>query len=409
MPSIQGLRDTEDIIAAFHDRPENFRHGILLREPNGVAPLFALTAAAQNESTDDPHYHWFEEEMPDYRIALGEDLDTSETTITVVSGALQFKVGDILYIEESAELISISANPTIDTEIEVERGFAGSTEVEVLFEGNGVNPNMFLLGAADPEGSAAPEGRSFNPSEEFNYTQIFRNTFQITKTAEKTRYRTGDPVKNDKRRALNRHSQMIERTLFFGRKSLDSTGATPKRSTGGIIQQIPSELSFTPSASNTVGWAEFTGWMEDVFLWGSNEKMMFCGNKVMLGLNEMARKNSALQMDVVDKSEFFGMNIHRFITPFGSLIVKTHPMFNQMSSGTTGSADYNAINTWGVIIDMANIKYRYLNGDDTKFEDNLQLPGERSRKAGFSTQCGLQTIHNKTHALVTGIIGGVAD
>ena len=408
-PSIQGLRDTQDIIAAFHDRPENFRHGILMREPNGQAPLFALTAAAQSESTDDPNYHWFEEEMPDYRLALNADIDAVETDITVVDGALQFKVNDVIYVEQTAELMIVDANPTVDTTISVVRGFAGSTATLVDHDGAGINPNLFLLGAADPEGSAVPEGRSFNPSEIFNYTQIFRNAFSITKTAENTRYRTGDPVKNDKRRALNRHSQMIERTLFFGRRSLDSSGATPKRTTGGIIQQIDSELTFTPTSSGTVGYAEFLGWMKDVFYWGSSEKMMFCGNNVMLGLNEMARKNSQFEMDNVDRSDFFGMNVHRFMTPFGTLIVKTHPMFNQMTSGTTTAVDYNAIDTWGVIIDMANIKYRYMKNDDTMFEDNLQVKGTRARIGAYSTQCGLQTIHAKTHALVTGVIGGVAD
>lgn len=56
MAAVAGLRGTGDW--ATDERPKNFREFILFRNPNGTAPIFALMARVQKESTDDPEFSW---------------------------------------------------------------------------------------------------------------------------------------------------------------------------------------------------------------------------------------------------------------------------------------------------------------------------------------------------------------
>lgn len=404
--AIQGLRTTDDIIGQYKDRPENWRMGVLMLDPNGSAPLYALTSMMETVATDDPTFHWFEEELPNYRVVLSADIDDAVTAIPLASGATYFKEGDLVRVEQTDELLMVTANPVSDTSITVSRGFAGSTATLVDFDGAGINPNLMLIGSAYEEGSDAPEGRSYLPTEHDNNTQIFRDTFEITNTDVETEMRTGDTVKEDKRKCLTRHSMGIEKSMIFGRKSVTMKNGRPRRTMDGIIAQIPTDNVAVPSAG-TWDMTEIEDYLRMLFTFGSNEKICFGGNRFMLGVQQIVRKNSAYQLAPV--STEYGMKVTRFITPFGTLVLKTHPLFNQMSSGVTAATAYRAVDSWGLIIDAKYIKYRPLRNRDTKYEPSLQEPGKDGKQAGYITEAGIQVAHPKTFGLIKGLTAGVTD
>ena len=67
--AVAGLRGTGDW--ATDERPKNFREMILWRNPNGMAPLTALLSKMKSESTDDPEFAWYEEELNALRLTEG--------------------------------------------------------------------------------------------------------------------------------------------------------------------------------------------------------------------------------------------------------------------------------------------------------------------------------------------------
>ena len=69
--AVAGLRGTGDW--ATDERPKNFREMILWRNPNGMAPLTALLSKMKTESTDDPEFAWYEEELNALRLTDGVD------------------------------------------------------------------------------------------------------------------------------------------------------------------------------------------------------------------------------------------------------------------------------------------------------------------------------------------------
>ncbi len=53
---VLGLRGTGDFGA--DERPKDFRETILFRDPNGDAPIFALTSKTRKRVVSDPQYYW---------------------------------------------------------------------------------------------------------------------------------------------------------------------------------------------------------------------------------------------------------------------------------------------------------------------------------------------------------------
>ena len=80
--AIQGVRGTGEFSSDF--RPKNYRELFTLLEPNGNAPLNALLSFGSSESTDDPEYKNFRDELPERTLKVnGAVASTSTTSITI--------------------------------------------------------------------------------------------------------------------------------------------------------------------------------------------------------------------------------------------------------------------------------------------------------------------------------------
>lgn len=409
--AIQGLRTTANFVT--DQRPKNWREGVLLLYPNGKAPLFALTSLMKKRVVDDPEFNWWEKELDDRRFALGANLTTTNTSVTLASGETgkTLKEGDLLYVEETGEIMLVDRDPTSDTSITVVRGYAGTTATAVTYNGAGVNPNLKLIGSAYEESSLAPTGISFDPTKQFNFTQIFRDTLEVSRTAQKTRLRTGDQVREAKRETLEYHSIGIEMAMWFGKRVETTKNGRPLRVMNGIFQQIPAANTVTMTSAYTSGikFENLETELEKAFRFGSSEKVGFCGNIALLTIQRVVRNAKGVAWNIQSDTKEFGMNVTRITSPFGSLVLKSHPLWNQMTGGTTGTSDYYGVNSWLAILDMENIKYVHLKDSDTQYQPDLQANGLDGMKSGYLTECSIELHHAKTHYLMKNVVAYKAE
>jgi hypothetical protein len=415
--AVAGLIGTGDFaggVAGGGERPLNWRQGILMRYPNGHAPLVGLTSAMKKKVTDDPNFNWWERELSNIRLTLGANITAVATSITVAAdpfgfgGSLQLKAGHVLRVEQTEELLLITADPTVETGFTCSRGFAGSTATAIAdITAAGVNPNLMIVGSIFEEGADTPQSVRYRPSKQSNYTQIFRNSLKATRTAMKTRLRTVDEVQDAKKQALLYHSIEMEYGLIFGLK-FEGTGpgGEPRRMTGGLISFIPT-ANVLDQAGAAMDLEAFEDVMIEAFRFGSQEKVAFCGNRAMLAMQRVVRLNASLEITPTIKE--FGMDVRRIFTPFGTLVMKTHPLFNQIQSGTTGGTAYQALDTWMLILDMANITYRNLRDSDTQYLPDRQSNGLDALTSEYLTECGLEVNHGKTHYLIKGLRAAQVD
>ena len=407
MATIAGLYDSHQFLST--QRPNDWREGLLLYYPNSKFPMTALTSLMRKETCKDAKFNWHEKEWDSRRIALDEDLDNSETAITVVAGATKLVAGSLLLVEESGELIEVTTTPTVDTTIGVVRRSVGSVAAtEVLYEGSGVNPYMSIVGTAHEEAADTPDSVHIQPTTRFNYTQIFRNSLGLTRTAQNTYLRTGEQVKESKRECLENHATDMERAFFWGQASELTSGSHPKRTTDGLVTAIRTfgdadcETAF---GAGTTDLAELEAGLKKVFRYGGDQKLCFCGNTFLMAVNQAIRLAGWSQYQITSSDKLYGMNIQRLLCPFGEVFLKPHPLFNAMPSGVNTAA-YYGWDTNGVFVDTQFLKYRPLRNSDTKYLANRQGNGIDGMTSEYLTECGLEIGVAKAHSIWTGVYAG---
>lgn len=409
MSGIAGLRGTGDFAA--DERPKDFRGNVLFFNPNGEAPIFALSSKAGKRVVRDPEFAWWAEGNALVRLqvngshASGDTLinvDSSDPTSTALGAnygtATHLKPGDVLMVEPATdqatfnpEMIRVE-NVLGDTQFVVSRGVAGTTPATIAD-----NVWLTLIGSAYAEGTGAPRAVSRNPIKFYNYTQIFKNTYELTGTADKTTFRTGDPWSNDKKRKAYDHSRDIEMSLLFGQRA-ETTGSNgkPLRYTGGI-------RTFLPTGNVTVfGVATTPNTLIDAlaplfdFNTGAGDtRMMFVGNQAAIELGKIFNGANNVRFNVNDRVRVYGIHFQELLLPMGRVLLKTHPLLSR----------HGLYKKSAFIVDFDALKWAPLEGRDTKAKDDVQTEEEDVRRGFFQTEGGWEVGYG---GLTMGYIGNIS-
>jgi hypothetical protein len=419
-----GMRGTGDW--ATDERPKSWRQGILRLYPNGTAPLTGLLSKMAEERVDDPEFNWWTKMLPTQGGDVTNIYTNAGLSVAYTSGGV---AGDTVYVklaEATADefraghqaLLRDASDLTVDVNVKVTavtKNGANSYLTAKLLEDDDNSSShdlsnadtVLIIGNINAEGAAIPDAIAYDPDKWYNYTQIFRTPLDITRTARKTKLRTEDSYKEARREALELHSIELEKAFFWGIRT-ENTGSNgkPERTTMGIVQAIRSGAS-----QNVVDFVSDTnfagdGWiesgeiwldtvLEQIFRYGSQEKMVFAGSGAVLGLNRLAKAAGQIQLQPTTVS--YGLKVMQWITPFGVIYLQTHPLF---------SYDATTRNTM-VILEPKELRYRYI--DDTEFygmnEKTVSPSHERldGTKEEWLTECGLEYHHPFKFGLLTGV------
>jgi hypothetical protein len=122
-----------------------------------------------------------------------------------------------------------------------------------------------------------------------------------------------------------------------------------------------------------------------------------CGTGALMGLNKLAQANGHFTMTSTTKS--YGINVSEFVTPFGVVYFKTHPLFNVEAT----------LRNSMVLFEPENCVYRYI--DDTTFYGEGGKSAAEGTNGGridgsseeYLTECGLEYHHPYTAGFLNGI------
>jgi len=385
---VAGLRGPGSFSADF--RPTNYRELYTFLEPNGSAPLQALLSMAASESTNDPKFNVFQDEMPDrsFTINNGGGYNSSTTTLQLTSGdpAAYVVAGSIIVNSATGEVMRATADGDQSAyTIAVTRNVGGTS----LTITNG--DKLFVAGFAATEAATSPTAVSWDAGVDYNYTQIFRQAVQLSNTLKVTFTRTGKREDDYITKGLKLHMSDIERAMFWG-KRVETNGSTNQalRYTGGLTNLITNTIDVstysTPGAMSENKFDE--NLIETIFAWGSKEKIMFAGAHVITLLQQIGKN----KWSPVSVDGGYGVQFTRYNTFAGSLNVYLHPMFRQVPNQSKNA----------LILDLPFIKYRYLDGRDTDFLQDRQSNDYDGVKHEFLTECGLELTALRPHTYLKG-------
>jgi len=409
-----GMRGTGDWVA--DQRPMNWRQNILYLYPNGMTPLTAILSMMSQSRTDDPQFHWWTQEMgsvdgavngvftlPDLSVAYvggGAQYSTIYVTVTAANGN-RIRAGHQILLRDASDYRVDVVGKVVD----VVRLPAHAVLSVTLLEADDNSPDHDLsdcdtfkiIGNINPEGGQMPDAIALNPQKVYNYTQIFRTPLSITRTARKTNLRTPDDYQKAKRECLEMHSIEMELAYIWGvmTERIGDNGK-PERTTRGLInfirQYAAANCDDYSLNANYAGqtWAAagevwFKNMLEQIFRYGASEKLCLCGSGFLLGIDALAMAGGQVNLQPAQKT--YGMQIREWITPFGSIMMKTHPLFSY--DATTRNM--------GVLLEPKEITYRFI--DDTTFygeSSSKKHPegyGHRridGTEEEYLTECGLE-------------------
>lgn len=381
MTNISGVRTTTNINQ--DRRVVDMAKRIALLDPN-ESPFITFLKLAKKDTriAYSPKIEWLEDDLVGASTLTSADvsISTASTSISVDDGSI-FSVGDLISIPANNVTYRITAvNGNTLTAIQF-----GTEEASGTITSGAV---VLKMGNAMAENSRAPEAKTTQTATCFNYTQIFRTTVALSGTEMASKLYGGNDRDYQRRKGSLEHKRDIARAMYFGKRKEDTTGATPRRTMGGLMQFLTETTAFDPVAQ-PLTYTNFDRYVaQPAFSHGSQKKLLICGPALAAAVNGWAFQKVVTE---VDPNATFGVRVHKLLTSYGDLMVLYDPL---LSDG------YHAGH--GMVLDMDNIRYVALNGRDTKLHTNIQDNDVDGVIDEYITECSLEVKLPKTHMLITG-------
>jgi hypothetical protein len=399
-----GMRGSGDWVT--NQAPESYREGILYEYPNGTAPLTAILSMLKSERETNNTFHWWTKSLASQGGAVTLTYTDAAMSSAYASGGT---AGSYLYVKVAAAvanevraghqvLLRDASNLDVDVNALVTsviiNGASSQIAVKLLEADDNSGSNdlsdcdtILIVGNMNADGAAMPDAIAYDPTEWTNYIQTFRTPVDMSRIAAKNKLRTGDQIKEAKREALELHSIEIEKALLYGigtsgtgangKPIYSTTGLIAATKAGGVNANYTTDADYSGDAWLTSGELWLDKILEQIFRYGTGEKMAFVGSGTLLAINQLAKQGGQIQLQPTTVA--YGLKVWEWITPFGSIYMKTHPLFSL----------YAASRYSMVIFEPASLTYKYI--DDTHYVDrkasttnDVEIFGE------FMTDCGLE-------------------
>jgi len=352
----------------------DMRDKIFLLEPS-ASPLTLLTNKAMRKSVSNPEFKWLEQaHIPAIDRINGGNLLSSSTSLTVDNGAY-FRAEMTVKVQRTGEVMRVTG--VSSNTLTVSRSWGGTAAAALVD-----NDSLTILGSMAQAGASSQTSWGSKSVTKSNYTEIVRNPFEVTGTNDASSLYGGNDLEVMKTLRGIEHAKAIELKLLFGEKAEETTGHAI-RSTGGIYEVISTNSDDFGGAFSL---EELFTSAETMFRYGSDTKVLFCGAAAVSAISSAA----AGRLEMVPSDKAFGININRLMTPHGDFLVVKHHLF-----------EGDTYKNLGIVVDLDNIGYSYLNDRDTKLMQNIQTPGADVKKYEWFTEMGFFRAQEETHGLIT--------
>lgn len=402
------------------ERPKSFREGILKLFPNGDVPLTAIMSKGRSSMVNDPEFKWYskllaaqggtcagayEDPAMGTAYAVGDSAASGASVYAKVAEAVadHFRPGHVALLLDKDDFTKKSYGKVTSVS---KNGDSSYVAVKLLASSatgylNAVD-YIDIIGNVNPEGSFTVDALAYQPTKFYNYTQIWRTALDITRTQRHTRMRIGDPYQEAKREALLYHGIEMEMSALFGTKS-EGTGSNgkPERTTEGLVTFIENNSSdnIFDYTDESLTWKQGgEDWidekLEQLFRYGRDQKLAFCGSGALLGIQQLAKLSG--HFTTTTETAAYGIQVVRWVTPFGEILLKRHPLFSYK--------EY--LRNQMVVFEPENLMYRHIT--DTKFlksppADQGGYQSYDGTKEEYLTEAGYEFHFPETMGLMKGV------
>ncbi len=368
--NISGARSTQGTGAILSAR-KIVDMGDLHQLEDNKMRLTTFVQKVAKKPTTNPVFKWLTDELNPKEDAVnnGAGYSDSDTSVVVDNGGY-FRIKDLVVVPRTAEVLLVT-NISSNT-LTVERSI-GAPAAAALVD----NDPLVILGPAYPEGATLQAARTTTEVENTNYTQIFRHPYHLTGT-ELSQGKSGGLYGGDDQtlqrgKKLLEHGRDINLTFYWGAAAASTTDSNLQRATGGLYQSIPTA---NRDAVTVLTETEWNDGLKSAFRYGSEEKVVFCSRKVAGILTEFMTNQQRVQPGDTK----YGVKMVEYLSPHGTV--------NIVTDHAIEGGDYDK---FCFVVDMNQLKYRFMKGRDTQLLLDRQAVDEDGIKEEYLTECGLET------------------
>lgn len=364
-----------------------------------AAPFTVLLKNLSSSSVIDATFKILQEQPQPWADAVNGAI-TAVATALVVDHDEYFKARDLVKNERTGEVFLVTTVTAATSTLTIVRSY-GTTAAAIMND----NDPLRILGGAYEDGSAASAVKMVKVDSNTNYTQRFKESIQLPDTIMNTDL-YGEPELQRLRKSKGiAHLIKIENAMLFGEKAqynpasagAFATTAEECRTTGGLLSWLSSNIKTLGDGSLAGGGAltesDFNTWLEDVMKYpgdkGSAKRTLFASPRLCSVIDGWGRD----KLQTVPSTETYGIAVKEYMSSHGTINIIKHPLLDGAYYGS-----------YGVIVDMKNVGYRYLQNLDTKLYIDISNRAATSGQVDqYETECGLYVALEALHGVIKGV------
>lgn len=357
------------------------------------APLVVLLQRLAKETANDVVFKWLEQGDIETWDTVTTAALAADTTIAVGNPNI-FNTGYVVEVPVTGEIMLVTEVDDAKKELTVTRGWAQTTAADIA-----ADAAIQIVGDAQEDFSGAPAARRVEPTTKSNYVQLFKTAVEGSGRLDSVKL-YGGPDKNHQRKLKGiEHQIKLEKAFWFGERASDTSTGKQRTTTRGVMRWLtncPTRVNLSSGdGTGILTQDEFDkGFLQDAFTYGSDTKYLFCSPLLLSIISGWAYGKLQIEQSQDTSDKTFGIRIGTYVSPHGIVKIVSHPLFK--------GAVYGG---YGVLLDMDCLKYRPLNGRDTKLETNIEPPDLDGWKDMYMTDAGLEFRQVEKHGVIYGITG----
>lgn len=343
--------------------------------------------------TTNAKFEHTENEMLKFAFTPTAAVTTGATSVSVSTDDDDYFVaGDELLFVNAAgqrEVVRVTAVGTGSLTITRNIGSTGAIALTTADQ-------FYKMGVVRAEDSTSTAARQAKSETLYNYAEFISEPYGNTLIQQATANYHGNPYERSKMEAFARMKRNLEIMMWFGVRSLDSSTTNPIYHNGGILYWLETQFTDVPivDAGGILTKATWDAWLMEALKYNSLSKVVFCSSAVLAAVNSFATNNIRVMDQSMTK---YGMQIQEYVSPFGTVQLVRETLFDEVKS-TNGTA---------VCVDMANVNWRYLEGNglnlDLKSYEDIQENDRSGRKGEWMTVGGIDVAVGKSHAILKNV------
>ena len=346
-----------------------------------IAPLNALMEKMKRSvRSTSIKPEWVEKDMGTPTTTLNGAIDNQATTTTVNVAAgtgPMFDVNDILWIPSATGGEQMLVTDRTADALTVVRNW-GSAGLAAHADGS----QIVKLSSSYAEGATSGVGVKIKPSMPYNVTQIHRTPIELTRSEMQIkRYERGEKgARQDARRdAMILHLEGVERSFING--DLKEDVSTNRRVAKGILRYITTNRE---DLKGSLTKAKFDSFLKDVMFNGGGKYVLAASGTFMEALH--AEVLSKSNMNITPATKEWGLDVTRYLSPFGKCDVFYHHVLSQLLEDNYGGC--------AMLLDMSLVTKYYL--QKMILRENIQANDADGFKDEYLEEC-CAALHNEAN------------